>query len=222
MRVLPSNKDTNRSHGDRTIAGQRYIIYFGDQIIGGSGLETGASAPEVFFYAFISLAPLMSNKPTPYTLRSFRPGDMGWIVHRHGVLYWQEYQWNEEFEALVAEVVAKFIQHYDPQFERCWIAERDGVILGSIFLVRHAENVGKLRLLYVEPDARGLGLGKHLVEECIAFAREVGYEKVILWTNSILHAARKIYEHFGFQLIEEERQHLFGHDLVSQTWELPL
>ena len=163
-----------------------------------------------------------SEPKAPYLLRPHRPGDMGWIVHRHGALYAQEYGWDESFEALVAEITASFIRSYDPKRERCWIAERDGVIVGSIFIVKKTDEVAKLRLLYVEPKARGLGIGKRLVEEAIRFARQTGYRKITLWTNSNLHAARRIYQAAGFQLVEEEPHHSFGHDLVGQNWDLTL
>ena len=168
---------------------------------------------------------LLGDRPAPrvpYLLRSPRPGDMGWIIHRHGALYAQEYGWDERFEALVAEIAARFIQNLDPKRERCWIAERDGNTVGSVFLVTKSKTVAQLRLLLVEPMARGLGIGNRLVRKCVRFARRAGYRKIVLWTNSVLHAARHIYEETGFRLIHQESHRSFGHDLIGETWELTL
>jgi DNA-binding MarR family transcriptional regulator/GNAT superfamily N-acetyltransferase len=155
----------------------------------------------------------------PYFLRQHEPGDMGWVVHMHGRLYAKEYGWDERFEALVAQICSEFINNYNPNRERCWIAEMDGQIVGSVFVVQDSEEVAKLRLLLVDPRVRGLGLGTRLVDECIRFARRKGYKKLVLWTNSVLEDARKIYKKAGFELVEQEPHHSFGHALIGETWE---
>jgi DNA-binding MarR family transcriptional regulator/ribosomal protein S18 acetylase RimI-like enzyme len=158
----------------------------------------------------------------PYRLRQPRPGDMGWVVYRHGALYALEYGWNAEFEALVADIVARFMRNYDSARERCWIAERQGEIAGFVFLVKKSSTVAQLRMLIVEPWARGLGLGKRLVHECTLFARAKGYRKITLWTQSNLLAAREIYRKEGYRLVHSARHHSFGHDLVEEVWDLEL
>jgi DNA-binding MarR family transcriptional regulator/GNAT superfamily N-acetyltransferase len=156
------------------------------------------------------------------TLREHRAGDMGWIVSRQSALYVEEYGWTTEYEALAAEIVAQFLKTFDPARERCWVAERDGAPVGAVMIVRQSDAVAKLRLLHVEREARGLGIGQRLVGECVRFSRAAGYEKITLWTQSNLLAARHLYEGAGFTCLSREPHHRFGKDLVAETWELVL
>ena len=155
-------------------------------------------------------------------LRRHRPGDLGWIVQRHGELYWREYGYDARFEALVAGIAAAFVERFDPRGERCWVAERRGTRLGAVMVVRQSRTVAKLRLLIVEPEARGFGLGRRLVRACVGFARAAGYRKLALWTQSELTAARAIYERLGFRRVRSERHRRFGKPLTGEYWELAL
>jgi DNA-binding MarR family transcriptional regulator/GNAT superfamily N-acetyltransferase len=162
------------------------------------------------------------SEPSGVTLRAHRPGDVGWVVYRHGVLYEQEYGWGLGFEKLVADIAAKFMRDFDAGRERCWIAEIDGEPVGSVFVVKVSARIAKLRLLLVEPHARGRGVGKRLVEECIAFSRAAGYRKLVLWTQSNLTAARGIYASLGFRRVKREPHREFGVPVVGEYWELNL
>ncbi|MDF1735372.1 MAG: helix-turn-helix domain-containing GNAT family N-acetyltransferase [Minwuia sp.] len=166
-----------------------------------------------------------SNRPVPtpvITLRGHRPGDMGWVIAAHGRIYATEFGWDHTFEAMVADIAAAFLRDFDPEWEHCWMAEIDGVPVGSVTVVRKSAEEAQLRLLVIDPSARGLRLGERMVAECIRFAGEKGYSKLVLWTNDNLHAARRIYQKAGFRLVEEEPHHSFGVDLVGQNWELVL
>jgi GNAT superfamily N-acetyltransferase len=163
------------------------------------------------------------ERGTSYVLRPPRAGDLGWVVHRQGTLYAEEWAYNEEFEALTAEIVASFVQHLQPDKERCWIAEKDREIVGSVFLVSKSKTIAKLRLLLVEPSARGQGIGSRLIDECVRFARQAGYKKITLWTQSELLAARRLYKKAGFKLTAKKRHDSFGRKgLVAETWDLVL
>lgn len=161
---------------------------------------------------------LLGERETSYLLRDPQPGDLGWVVHQQAVLYAREYGWNSEFEALVAEIVATYIRNFNPTSDRCWIAEKDGKVVGSIFVVRHDETTAKLRMLYVDASARGMGIGRRLVEEAMRFARLAGYTRMVLWTNDALLDARKLYQRAGFELVEEVSSHSFGMSQIEQTW----
>jgi GNAT superfamily N-acetyltransferase len=165
---------------------------------------------------------ILTEPAEPYSLRPPRIGDIGWVIHRQAVLYQQEYGWNGDFEVLLAEIFAAMMRTFDPSRERGWIAERGGEAVGSVYVVRQSDTVAKLRLLYVDPSARGLGIGRRLVHECIAFARGKAYRSMTLWTNDPLVAARRIYVEAGFDLVASEPVHAFGKDMVSETWELAL
>lgn len=223
-----SASDARKSHLSLTKQGRRAFARLdagADQEVAGILGKLAASDQNRLVNAMHTIERLLGSpveKKSPYLLRPHEPGDMGWVIHRHGALYAQEYGWDERFEALVAEIAAKFIQNFDPKRERCWIAEKDGAIVGSVFLVKKSERVAKLRLLLVEPSARGLGIGSRLVDECIRFARQTGYKTITLWTQDVLHAALHIYQKAGFQLVREEPHKNFGFEMVSQTWELKL
>jgi DNA-binding MarR family transcriptional regulator/GNAT superfamily N-acetyltransferase len=226
----PAESDGRQSLLALTEAGRRTFAPLNQkaqQEIAAMLKHLSASEQNRLITAMHTIEELLSNRPAEpgrpaYILRFHQPGDMGWVVHRHGVLYAQEYGWDERFEALVAGIVAEFVQNFDPKREGCWIAEREGEIAGSVFLVQKSKTVAKLRLLLVEPSARGLGIGARLVAECVRFARQAGYRSITLWTQSVLAAARHIYKKAGFRLVRKERHNTFGYDLVGETWELTL
>ncbi len=224
----PSLTDKRQTLLSLKEAGQREFAMINNRSREEIGEMLGAVAPAEQTHlveAMQTIEEILGAQPerrVPYLLRPNQPGDMGWVVHRHGILYANAYGWDETFEALVAEIVAHFIRNFDAKKEACWMAEMNGQIVGSVFVVKQSDEVAKLRMLLVEPQARGLGIGARLVEECIRFARLRGYTTLRLWTNSILVGARRIYERAGFVLVESEPHHSFGHDLVGETWELIL
>jgi DNA-binding MarR family transcriptional regulator/GNAT superfamily N-acetyltransferase len=224
----PSATDGRRSHLELTAKGRKEFAPLDARSHEEVAAALGRLSPadqERLIAAMQRIQRLLAGDPAPkvpYLLRPHQPGDMGWVVHRHGALYAEEYGWDESFEALVAEIAAKFIRSFNPKRERCWIAEREGEIVGSVFLVQRSKTVAQLRLMYVEPSARGLGIGGRLVEECLRFARRAGYRKMVLWTNSVLLAARHIYAKAGFRLVRAEPHTSFGHELVGETWERTL
>ncbi len=224
----PSKADRRASDIALTVKGRAAFAELdrrsNDQVAALLGkLDDGARAALVKAMTVIEDAlerPASTNRG--FLLRSHRPGDIGWVVSRHGVIYAREYGWDLTFEALVAEITAQFIKSFDPLHEHCWIAEMDGAPVGSVFLVKEADDVAKLRLLLVEKDGRGLGIGRALTEQCVRFAREAGYKTITLWTQSILVAARAVYQRVGFRRVATEPHHSFGVDLLGETWELKL
>ncbi len=224
-----SSRDARQSNLSLTARGKKTFAPFearSAEQMGQILARLGPAEQKHLLQAMTSIEGLLDPKACrsdSYVLRAHRPGDMGWVVHRHGVLYSQEYGYDERFEALVAEIVAHFVQHFDPNRDACWIAEKNGEIVGSIFLVKKSKTVAKLRLLLVEPSARGLGIGKRLIQECIRFARPAGYKKIVLWTQSELHAAHRLYEQAGFKLAGKKSHDSWGRKgLVAETWELKL
>jgi len=229
-----SKSDRRRWHLQLTHAGKRAFAKLdsrSQQQVEGmlSGLD--GSQRVVALNGIKALRAALSDRPVDgtapressnVTLRPHQPGDMGWAIEQHALLYSKEYGWNAEFEALVADIAAEFIRRFDPKRERAWIAERDGQRLGCIFLVAKNRTTAKLRLLLVRSEARGMGLGRKLVSECVRFAREAGYRKVVLWTHQNLSAARHLYAEAGFRKTAAEPSHNFGKDLISETWELSL
>jgi DNA-binding MarR family transcriptional regulator/N-acetylglutamate synthase-like GNAT family acetyltransferase len=229
LQRLRSSGDGRRRHLRLTALGQRVFAPLERRSQAEVRSLLGALAPQQRQAALGAMRTLrgvlsaQTEAAAAITLRMHRPGDMGWVVARHGALYAQEYGWDERFEALVAQITADFIIHLEPARERCWIAERDGERLGCIFLVAGPEpHVARLRLLLVEPQARGSGLGARLIEECLAFAHAAGYQHVTLWTQASLAAARHLYQRCGFQRVASEPHHSFGAELQGETWELAL
>jgi len=233
-----SSTDARQVHLSLTAAGRKAFAPLNtrsrEQVAGLLGALPEASQQQLL-QAMASIEHLLGDQAPqhgapPYLLRPHRPGDIGWVIARHGALYTQEYRWDMRFEALVARIAADFVDRFDPAREACWIAEREGSNVGSVFLVQARDassheplpGVAQLRMLLVEPTARGLGIGARLVDECERFARLVGYEKITLWTNSLLHAARGIYKKAGYSLVASESHHSFGHDLVGETWQKEL
>jgi DNA-binding MarR family transcriptional regulator/GNAT superfamily N-acetyltransferase len=228
LRRRRSTDDARQSHLTLTASGQRAFAPLdraSHDEIGALIAGVGESDRKVLAQAMGQIESILeptAPRPVTVTLRTHRPGDIGWVIERHGALYAQELGWDITFEALVAQIAARFLERFDPRYERCFIAERDGERVGAVFVVRRSPTTAQLRLLLLEPDARGLGIGKRLVDACLAFAREAGYRKMMLWTNKGLDAARGIYESRGFVLTKEEKHHSFGQDLVGQTFELTL
>lgn len=231
IRNRPSQDDGRQSHLTLTPRGKKSFMPLEARSQSDTAAMLGRLAPADQARLIAAMATIetllaeQSQEPAPQQhsiLRPPRPGDFGWIVKRHAELYAQEYRWREPFEGVCAQIVADFVNKYDASRERCWIAEIDGEPVGTVMLVKGSETVAKLRLLIVEPSARGFGIGRALTNECLRFAREAGYVRMTLWTQSILVAARSIYRAAGFELVKEEPHHSFGHDLIGETWERDL
>ena len=222
----PAASDARRRHLSLTAAGRRAFVPLDRRsqaqvrrMLADLGEARRHEVVDAMGTIRAALAPAV---PAAVHLRGHRPGDMGWVVERHGALYSSEFGWNEEFEGLVAGIVAEFIRNLDPARERCWIAERDGRRLGCIFLVAGGKHTAKLRLLLLEPEARGLGLGRRLVRECVEFARAAGYRRITLWTQRSLGAARQLYREAGFRRTAAQKHTSFGRAHIGETWELGL
>jgi len=238
IKATRSKDDGRQMHLSLTAAGRRAFAPLDTRSQQQVGALLGSLAEpqqQQLLQAFAQIGRLLDTPDeraarAPYLLRAQRPGDIGWVVARHGALYAQEYRWDMRFESLVARIAADFVDRFDATREACWIAERDGINVGCVFLVQSRDDstgeplpgVAQLRLLLVEPSARGLGIGARLVAECSRFARQAGYRSIRLWTNDVLSAARHLYRKEGYVLTASERHHSFGHDLVGQTWELAL
>jgi len=229
VRRTRSDADGRRAHLSLTRSGQSAFGHLDQRShddVAGMLRKLSAADQRRLVAAMHTIEELLGAKPDgapSYLLRPPQAGDLGWIVHRQGALYAEEWGYNEDFEALAAEIVAAFVQQLRPSKERCWIAERDGAIVGSVLLVRSSNTVAKLRLLFVEPSARGLGIGSRLIAECVRFARQARYRKITLWTQSELDAARRLYRKAGFLLMAKKRHDSFGRTgLVAETWDLEL
>jgi DNA-binding MarR family transcriptional regulator/GNAT superfamily N-acetyltransferase len=237
VKSVRSTDDARHHHLSLTVAGKRAFAPLDTRSqaeVQALLAKLGETQQRQLLQSMSGIEKLLGEPPaannTAYLLRPHRPGDMGWVISRHGALYTDEFAWDSTFEALVARIAADFLDRFDPKREACWIAERDGANVGSVFLVQARDDsthtvlpgVAQLRMLLIEPSARGIGLGVRLVDECERFARRTGYEKIVLWTNRNLLAARGIYDKAGYVMIKSEAHCSFGHDLVGETWELKL
>ncbi|HET7850554.1 MAG TPA: bifunctional helix-turn-helix transcriptional regulator/GNAT family N-acetyltransferase [Pseudolabrys sp.] len=232
IRRTASAEDARQSRLAMTQRGRKAFAPMdkGSQTLVGTMLDAlDPAAQSRLVAAMVSIESLLNGKGRTekesgpnYILREPKPGDFGWLVKRHAEIYAQEYGWTEPFEGLCAQIVADFVNNNDPKCERCWIAELDGENAGAVMIVRDSADVARLRLLLVEPHARGLGIGARLVDECVKFSRDAGYKKITLWTHSVLTAARRIYENAGFRLTASEARHTWSKDVVAEFWDLEL